>query len=274
MPARRRRNQERRRRQHASVERAYEQLKDCLDGEFGQGYFNSHRALAAERAGLNICDAVLGHVLASSPDENADARAVELLNRVSDALVDSEVENRCHNLHAACGLMLDALQVPAVVVWGSVYATDEEGRAFWLNACTPPAFPGHRPGHSWLLTSSWRVVDLSLKHQYAVSGDYDAIRATLPSLITATSSESSEPDVSWWRFEGGYRLAADIYDNETRYQDVTGWSQYSVGGTSVRYLPGAPTLPEEADFADVNIRIGGLSPREFFEQNASDLVPS
>ena len=157
---------------------AYEQLKDCLAGDFTPGYFNSPRALAAENGGLRVCDAVLGHVLAASPNADAEARALELLNRVSQALVDSEVENRCHNLHGACALMLDALHVPVVMVLGSVFATDEEGRAFWLNAWDGLTSQENRPGHSWLLTPSWRVADLALVHQSGVPGDYDDIRAS------------------------------------------------------------------------------------------------
>ena len=65
-----------------------------------------------------------------------------------------------------------------------------------------------------------------------------------------------------------------MYAKATLYQDVIGWSHYKSGPTTVRYLPGAMTLPEEAEMADVSIKIGGLSPREFFDQNASDLVPS
>ena len=267
-------SRQRRELQRASVQVAYEQLKDCLAGEFAPGYFNSPRALAAERGGLEICDAVLGHALAASPDAGAEARALELLNRVSQALVASEVENQCHNLHAACALMLDALDVPVVIVWGSVFATGEEGRAFWLNARIPPAFQGHRPGHSWLLTSSWHVADLAIVHQFGVSGDYDDIRGTLPPVITVTSSEASEPEVSWWRFPDGYRMTAHQYADATRYHDVIGWSLHKSGSTIVRYLPGAATLPEQAELADVNIKIGGLSPREFFDRNASDLVPS
>ena len=266
--------QERRQRQRTSVQEAYEQLKNCLAGEFLPGYFNSPKALAAERGGLEICDAVLGHVIAASSNEDAEARALELLNRVALALLGSEVENQCHNLHGACTLMLDALQVPVVMVWGSVYATDEQGRVFWLNASTPPAFAEHRPGHSWLLTSSWRVVDLALVHQFGVPGDYDDIRATLPPVITVTSSEVSEPDVNWWRYSDSYRLTAHEYAYATRYHDVIGWSRYESGATTIRYLPTAITLPEEANLADVNIKIGGLSPREFFDRNASDIVPS
>ena len=265
---------EQRKRQRASVKVAYEQLKDCLAGEFAPGYFNSPRALAAESDGLRLCDAVLGHVLAVSPNADAEARALELLKRVARALVASEVENRCHNLHGACALMLDALHIPVVMVWGSVFATDEEGRAFWLNAWDGLTSQENRPGHSWLLTPSWRVTDLALVHQADVSGDYDDIHATLRPVITVTSSEASEPDVSWWRFTGGYPLTAAMYAEATLYHDVIGWSQYKSGPTTVRYLPGATILPEEAELADVNIKIGGLSPREFFDRNASDLVPS
>ena len=265
---------EQRKRQRASVKVAYEQLKGCLAGEFAPGYFNSPRALAAESDGLGVCDAVLGHVLATSPNADAEARALEVLNRVSRALVASEVENRCHNLHGACALMLDQLHVPVVMVWGSVFASDEEGRAFWLNAWDGLTSQENRPGHSWLLTPSWRVADLALMHQADVPGDYDDIRATLSPVIAVTSCEASEPDVRWWRFAGGQRLTAARYADSTLYHDVIGWSQHKSGSTTVRYLPGSMTLPKEAELADVNIKIGGLCPREFFDRHVSDLVPS
>ena len=205
---------------------------------------------------------------------DAEDRALELLNRVSQALVASEVEDQCHNLHSACALMFDALHIPVVVVWGSVFATDEEGRAFWLNAWDGLTSQENRPGHSWLLTPSWRVADLALVNQSRVPGDYDDIRATLPPIITVNSSEVSGPNVSWWPFAGGYRLTTAMYAKSTLYQDVIGWSHYKLPPTTVRYLPGVMTLPEEAEMGDVSVKIGGLSPREFFDQNASDLVPS
>ena len=264
---------EKRKRQRASVEVAYEQLKDCLAGEFAPGYFNSPRVLAEENDGLGICDAVLGRALATSPNVDVEAKALELLNRVSRDQKASEVANRCHNLRGACALMLDQLHVLVVMVWGSVFATDEEGRAFWLNAWDGLPSQENRPGHSWLMTPSWRVADLALAHQADVPGDYDEIRAALGPVITVSSCEASEPDLGWWRFAGGQRLTATMYAGSTLYHDVIGWSQDKLGSMTVRYLPGAMTLPKEADLADVNIMIGGLSPREFFDRFASDLVP-
>ena len=157
-----------RKRQPDLVEYAYSKLKDCIAGEFQPGYFNSPKALAAERNGLIISDAVLGHVLDASPSADTNARALELLNRVSQSLIPSEVENSCHNLHGACALMLDALHVPVVVIWGSVYATDENGSSFCLNAWDGSPLQIHRPGHAWLLMPSWRVADLALVHQRQV----------------------------------------------------------------------------------------------------------
>lgn len=274
MPVRERRNREPRRQQRDLVNHSYERLSIHIDGNFGPGYFNSPGALAAENDGLNIGEAVLGHVIASSPDTDAQERARELLNRVSGALVPSEVENRCHNLHGACALMLDELNVPVALVRGSVYATGKGGRSFSLNALDGLDTPVYRPGHSWLITPSWRVADIALVHQAGVPGHYSDIRATLPPVMTVTSSETSEPIPSWWRFGSGLRLTDAMYTAATRYQHVIGWSQYTSGSTTVRYLPSGITLPKEAELAEVEIRIGGLSPREFFDQNASDLIPS
>ena len=275
MLARQQRNQERRILQRDRVNVAYERLKECVDGNFAPGYFNSPGALAAEEEGLSIGDGVLGHVLASAPDADAEERALELLNRIAQALVASEVENRCHNLHAACFLMLDALHIPVAVVRGSVYATDEQGQRFWLNVLDGWDSQEYRPGHSWLITPSWRVADLALVYQAEVPGNYDAIRDTLSPVISVTSSEVSEPVGSWWRFTGGRSIERAIYAEATQYQNVIGWSQYTSEATTVRYLPSAITLPEDVDdLASIDIRIGGVSPREFFDQNASDLILS
>ena len=264
----------RRKDQSALVKSSYDQLKACVRGQFQPGYFNSDKVLAAEAGGLSVCDAVLGHVLASPLSVDGEARASALMDRVSEALVPSEVENQCHNLHGACALMLDALGVPVVMVVGSVYATDESGRVFWLNRLGGPAFPGHNPGHAWLLTPWWRVADLALMHQSGVAGDYDNMRDSLRPVITVNSSETLEPEVGWWRFEDGLPLPADGYVKTTKYHDLIGWSQSKLGSTTVRYLPSALTLPAEAEMSDVNIKIGGLSPREFFDANASDLFAS
>ena len=258
--------------QSALVKAAYEELKDRIGGEFQPGFFNSDAVLAAEANGLSVCDAVLGHVLAYPTNVEDEARARALLNRVSEALVPSEVENQCHNLHGACTLMLDALGVPVVMVVGSVYATDESGHVFWINRLVPPTFPGHNPGHAWLLTPWWRVADLALMHQFSVAGDYDDMRNSLHSFITVDTNETLEPEVGWWRFEGGLRLPAEGYAATTKYHDLIGWSQLKLGSTIVRYLPSALTLPAEAELKDVNVKIGGLSPKEFFDANVSDLI--
>ena len=261
----------RRRNQSALVRLAYEQLKNCTGGEFQAGYFNSEKVRAAEANGLSVCDAVLGHILASPLSVEGETRARALLSRVSESLVPSEAENKCHNLHGACALMLDSLGVPVVMVVGSVYATDESGCAFWLNRLVGPAFPGHNPGHSWLLTPWWRVADVSLTHQFGVVGDYDAMRSSLRPLITINSNETHKSEVGWWRFEDGLPLPSDGYAEVTKYHDLIGWSQFKSGSAVVRYLPSALTLPMESELSEVNIKIGGLSPREFFDMNASDL---
>ena len=266
--------QELRNQQRDFVKTAYDQLNGILAGEFAPGYFNSPRARAAESRGLSVIDAVLGHVVSVSPDSKTEARALELLNRVSRSLVASEVENQCHNLHAACALMLDALDVPVVMVWGSVYATGDQDRAFWLNAEVPILSQEDRPGHSWLLTPSLRVADLALVHQNGVPGDYGEMRGMLPRVTIVTSNEASEPEVNWWQSPDACPITAAQYAKATRYQDVIGWSQYKSESTTVRYLPGAVVLPDEDEMGDLYIKIGGLSAREFFVQKVSDLVPS
>ena len=108
-------------------------------------------------------------------------------------------------------------------------------------------------------------------HQFGVAGDYDDMRDSLRPVMTVNSSETLEPEVDWGRFEDGLPLPANEYVETTRYHDLIGWSQLKLGSTTVRYLPSALTLPAQPELSDVNIKIGGLSPREFFNANASDL---
>ena len=60
-----------------AVTKAYEELKNCVGGEFRPGYFNSAEVLAAECEGLSVCDGVLGHVLSTPLDTEKNP---ELLN--------------------------------------------------------------------------------------------------------------------------------------------------------------------------------------------------
>ena len=109
-------------------------------------------------------------------------------------------------------------------------------------------------------------------HQFGVAGDYDEMSRSLRPVITVDTNETLEPEVDWWRFEGRIRLPAEGYAATTKYHDLIGWSQLKLGGTTVRYLPSALTLPVEAELKDVSIKIGGLSPKEFFDANLSELL--
>ena len=254
--------------QSAWVKSAYKALKDIVGGDFSPGYFNSREVLIAEANGLRVLDGVLGHVLASSPGADLESRACGLLEKVSEALVPSEVENRCHNLHGACALMLDALGVPVIQVRGSVHATDDYGRAFWMNRFVDRMSLDHQPGHSWLLTPWWRVADLALVHQRNVAEDYEEMQDNLRPFVTVNSSEETEPDISWWRYEDGSCLPAEGYASATAFHELIGWSQITLGSATVRYLPSGLTLPKETEMGDVNIKIGGLSARQWFDANA------
>lgn len=159
------------------------------------------------------------------------------------------------------------------MVWGSVCATDQDGHSFSLNHWNASQSEDHRPGHSWLLTPYWRVADISIVHQSVVPGNYEELRKTLPSVITVASSEASEPDINWWRLENGSALSTHRYAESTMYHEIIGWSQHVGETTTVRYLPAALEIPREAEMGEVNIRIGGVSPREFFDRYAGDLIP-
>lgn len=261
--------QDRRMAQARTVDESYAALSSLLHGTFTQGCFNKPEVLAAERRGLSVCDGMLGHVLQAERDPQIAAKASRLLNAVRDGIVPAEVESRCHNLHSAVMLMLDRIGCPSVVVWGSVNASAPGTVGFVLNAAVGLRGPNHRPGHSWLLSPYWAVADLALKHQFAagVGDDYAVLRPRIPSLIVSESTELSEPEPKWWRIPGRPGIVeppVEVYANESKYQDVLGWTKVELESLTVRYLPGAVAIPEEDDINAVEVVIGGMRPGDFF----------
>jgi hypothetical protein len=258
----------------AQVRNAYDRLSQLVGGDFSSGYYNKTAVINAEaESGFPVCDAVLGHVLWSPKDEATEKRAVEVLTRVEAAIDSSAVENMCHNLHAAVVGMLDLVGCPAIVIWGTVDATAPGLVGFTLPAYVK-SFPEQRPGHSWILTPYHCVADLAIAHQFSAGGDYESIKQNLPRLVQSQSRESAEPQRAWFRFpEAPGRLIPEAnFANETKYHNLLGWSLVETPACSLRYLPGAVTLPAEADLDDIAIAIGGRKAGRFFRDQCGDLV--
>ena len=246
----------------------------AVSGSILPGYFNEPSVLKAERAGLEVCDAVLGHVLKTEPDKKVHSQALALLALVQNRIVPNEVVSRCHNLHGAVMLMLDKIGCPSVVIWGSINASAEGTAGFVLNATLGTGSPDHRPGHSWLLSPYWTVADLALRWQQGsgVGDDYDALQSQIPPLVLSESRESSEPEKGWWRYPvPSLRFSEENYANETKYQDVLGWTKVEVGRLVLRYLPGAVAIPQEPDLNHIDILVGGMRPGDFFESIQPEL---
>jgi len=260
-----------RQQQRKMVESAYRDLHALLGGDFSPGYFNRPEVLDAERSGLAVCDGVLGHVLRAPRTSEEEAEATALLRAVGDALVPDEVENRCHNLHSAVMLMLDRIGCPAIVVWGSVHASALASRGFVLNAGMSPRFPGHRPGHAWIMTPYWSVTDLALAYGYNVGDDYERLAPSIPKLVQIRTRESSEPDREWWRLPSSQPFVMDdaAYAHATKYLDLVGWSQDVAEDVTLCYLPGAMAVPEEPEMNDVSVQIGGRPPGDFLAEYLS-----
>lgn len=258
-----------RRQQRKAVDNAYENLTDLLDDNFEPCFFNRTDVLSAERRGFPVLDGLLGYILNGThpPDKARDAS--ELLVLVREAIGHDDVENSCHNLHGAVALMLNAIGCPAIVVWGTVHASAPGTDGFVLNANIAPQFPGHRPGHAWIMTPYNSVNDVALAHGYNVGNHYESLMPSIPKLIQISGHETSEPDVGWWHIPSSqsFRLDGQKYADSTKYQDVIGWSQATFGELTIRYLPGAVSLPEEADLNDIKIRIGGQLAGDFFSEN-------
>ena len=257
------------------VDTEYARLRKIVGDDFSRDYFNSASVLGAEdKGGLAVCDAALGRVLASANDNLVGSQqAEELISRVARALKPSEARGRCHNIAAALVLFLAQIDYPSVMAWGLVSCVASDGREFVLNPLESLAGPHHRPGHGWLVTPHWRVVDLSLAIQGDVGDSYDSLQPIIPNKILATSHEDSPPDPQWWRLPGmrSTSINPDQFANETEYHSILGWTRVALDEAEVRYVPGAMVLPGEADMNDIDLKIAGRRPGDFYRRFLTDI---
>jgi hypothetical protein len=215
---------------------------------------------------MSVADGLLGRVLETAPMQQRSDLTMQVCAAVADRMVAAEVQSRCHNLHAALFLMLDSAGIPTAIVWGSVHAETNDPRGtFALNAELPPEGANHRPGHSWLITPEFSVIDLALAHQGEVGGTYAPVKAAIPSIVQITNRESEPIPREWYPDQQGSPVSDAAFANGTKYFDVLGWSAFSGDGFTARYLPGAVWLPD-VDLQDINLRIGGLRPDDAFER--------
>lgn len=254
---------------------AYSRLDKIVSGDYSPGYFNRDIVVEEERSrGLSVCDAMLGRIKAARKIESERTLMSELFGRIESSIVSLEVENNCHNLHGAIAGMMDALGFPVVVVHGTASADAPGTRGFCLPGFIAPQFDGHRPGHSWLTTPYSAVVDFAIAHQVNVGDDYGKVKRMIPNTVIVEKIEHEEPSPMWYRLPGepDFVIPKQFYPVLTRYHDVLGWSQFEAGSLIIRYLPASLGIPEETDLNDINVRINGLRPGDYFETACADLL--
>lgn len=256
------------------VEIHFQKLHEVLDGRFAAVYFNAPKVLEAEAQGLDVVLGALGHVRDISISTELSRRAAELVNRVIDRLVPGEVTNRCHNLHMALLMFLDQIGYPAVQAIGLVNAEDPQGRGFVLNPAQSPTAI-YTPGHSWLITPEYWVLDISLCHQRDTGDEYEELKIHLPKAIRIPEKLHTEPPMRWWRLPGQKvsNLNQETYSYETSLLNITGWSLFENESILSRYVPTKLRLPEARELEEItNIQIGGLDPARFFHRYLQDLA--
>jgi hypothetical protein len=250
----------------AEVSDAWGRLQSLVGDHPSPRFFNAESVLNAEAGGLPVIDGLLGRVLETPPTQQRSDLTLQICAAVADRIVAAEAQSRCHNMHAALFLMLDSAGIPSVMVWGSIHGETNDGRgSFALNAAVPPESKVHRPGHSWLITPEFSVIDLALAHQGEVGDTYTSVKAAIPSIVHITNRKGDPIPREWYPDEQGVPIGNAVYANATSYFDVLGWSEFSGAGFTVRYLPGAVTAPEE-DLEGIDLRIGGLRPDQAFDQ--------
>ena len=250
------------------VKEAWSRLKPLVGDRPSPRFFNAESVLAAERRGMPVLDGLLGRVLDTPPMQERGDLTLQICAAIADRMVAAEVESRCHNLHIALFLMLDSAEIPSVMVWGSVHAETSDPRgSFVLNAQLPPEGADHRPGHSWLITPEFSVIDLALAHQGEIGGTYASVKGAIPSIVHIANRKDDPIPREWYPDQQGLPVSEAAYADATKYFDVLGWSEFAGAGLTVRYLPGAVVAPEPSeDLQDANVRIGGLRPDHAFER--------
>ena len=250
----------------AEVKEAWGRLQFLIGDHPSPRFFNAESVLKAEAGGMPVIDGLLGRVLETPPTQQRSDLTLQICAAVADRMVAAEVQSRCHNLHGALFLMLDSAGIPSVIVWGSVHAETNDPRgSFALNSELPREDENHRPGHSWLITPEFSVIDLALAHQGEVGGTYASVKAAIPSIVHIANRKSDPIPREWYPDQQGSPISEAAYTNATKYFDVLGWSEFSGAGLTVRYLPGAVQAPIE-DLQDIDLRIGQLRPDYAFEQ--------
>lgn len=249
----------------ADVKEAWGRLQSLVGDHPSPRFFNAKPVLDAEAGGLPVIDGLLGRVLETPPTQQRRDLTLQICAAVADRMVAAEAQSRCHNMHSALFLMLDSAGIPSVMVWGSVHGETNDGRSFALNAAVPPESEIHRPGHSWLITPEFSVIDLALAHQGEVGGTYASVKAAIPSVVHIEDRKSDPIPHEWYPDQHGAPVGDADYAYATKYFDVLGWSEFSGAGFKVRYLPGAVTAPSD-DLQDCDLQIGGLRPDHAFER--------
>jgi len=254
------------------VEEAWRRLRALVGDQPSPRFFNAKRVLAAEEDGLPVMDGMLGRLLETQPTRERGALTLQICAEIADRVVAAEVESRCHNLHGALLLMLDSAGIPSVTAWGSVYAeTDDPPGGFVLNAELPAENENHRPGHSWIITPEFSVIDLALTYQGQVGGSYASTKAAIPPIVHLSDRRRDPIPREWYPNQQGSPISDDAYANATKYFDVLGWSEFSGANFKIRYLPGAVQVPAE-DLHDIDLHIGGLRPDYAFERSVLPVI--
>ena len=252
----------------SDVQDAWSRLQPLVGDRPSPRFFNAESVLDAERDGMPVLDGLLGRVLETPPMQERSDMTLQICSAIAERMDAAEVQSSCHNLHAALFLMLDSAGIPSVMVWGSVHAeTHDPPGSFALNAQLPPEGEDHRPGHSWLITPEFSVIDLALAHQGDVGGTYASVKGAIPSIVCIANRKSDPIPREWYPDRQGLPISQAAYTDATKYFDVLGWSEFAGAGFTVRYLPGAVVAPEPSeDLQHANVRIGGLRPDHAFEQ--------
>ena len=249
-------------------------LLDALEEPPTAGCYNNPNVVSAEQAGrLSVPDAVLGRVLETSPATDRERTAIRAAEFLADHLRHDEVANQCHNLSLELFMMFDQLGVPSVPVWGTLWAETRDGiPQFVLTPYIEREADIHRPGHSWIVTPELPVIDVALKHQEWVEGNYEFHRGSIPAVVVGDRRTLDvRPDRRWLTPPGVDPLPNDMFETDAlKYFSSLGWSEVVMGDLILRYIPNAVALPDVGD--DLHRApplIAGETPHRFFRRRLS-----
>jgi len=217
------------------------------------------------------------YVLSRPLDEVEATRVRARVGQIADVFVRSGLQNqdingRCVDLAGAFLRVLEAERIWCFTAHGSAKFTFEtstgcESQYLWLHDW--PDFPGAFVGHAWVVAPPVMVMDFTAKFQ-RWSNEKAAL---IPEVILVQEPQYVQPTVELMgpsSFPNLKLLASQLVPRWKWLRPV----EFNAPSLRITYQPESVTVPDLPGLEGIqNIKLAGLTVKEFFEQKIAGTKP-